>query len=142
MNRRKQMTNREMLNILKDIETFDVHVKNVIHKIIEDTVDPHICNIDEYEISDSEVAVQYEYYYHGYGGYDIAHIPIEWFNENFDYVLAYKEQQLKIKKEQEKKEAKRKKRKDKANKARKARKAKKEYDTYLKLKKKYETKGK
>jgi predicted ribosome quality control (RQC) complex YloA/Tae2 family protein len=132
------MTNREMLNILKDIETFDVHIKTVIYKIIEDTFDPHICNVDEYEISDDKVIVQYEYYYRGYGAYDVVHIPIDWFNEGFNYVLAYEEQQQKIKKEQEKKEAKRKKRAAEKRKKAKELKEKKEYNTYLKLKEKYE----
>lgn len=134
------MTNREMLNILKDIETFDIHIKNVIYKIIEDTFDPHICNVDAYEISDNEVIVQYEYYYRGYGAYDTVHISIDWFDESFDYVLAYEEQQRKIKEEQEKIEAKRKKSKAEKKKRSKELKAKKEYDTYLKLKKKYESK--
>jgi hypothetical protein len=132
------MTNREMLNILKDIETFDIHIKNVIYKIIEDTFDPHICNIDEYEILNDKVVVQYEYYYYGHGAYDTVHIPIDWFDESFDYVLAYEEQQRKIKEEKEKIEAKQKKRKAEKKKHAKELKEKKEYKTYLKLKEKYE----
>jgi hypothetical protein len=66
-------------------------------------------------------------------------VPIKWFDEGFDYEAAYREMKLKAEKRQKKILAAEKKRKTAAKKAAAERKAKKEYETYLKLKQKYDS---
>lgn len=133
------MKNREMLMELKKVEPIFDKLSNVAHEIVESTFDDRCCSIDDLIVRDKTVEVQYEYKCCEYYGHETVLVPIEWFDEGFDYEAAYKEMKRKAAEEEKKIAAAEKKRKAAAKKAAAARKAKKEYETYLKLKQKYET---
>ncbi len=133
------MKNKEMLMELKKVEPMYDKLIDVALEIVESTFDDCCCSIDDLIVGDKTVEVQYEYRCSGEYGHDYVHVPIEWFDEGFDYEAAFKEMKRREREaEQKKLEAKRK-QKAAAKKAAVARKAKKEYETYLKLKQKYES---
>lgn len=135
-----KMTNREMLMELKKVEPMFDKLIDVAHEIVESTFDVYCCGVDDLVVGDKTVEVQYEYHCHGEYAHSIVIVPIEWFDEGFDYKAAYKEMKRKEAEEEKKLEEAKKKRKAAAKKAAEKRKAKKEYETYLKLKQKYESK--
>ena len=140
------MTNREMLMVIKNTASSLEHIKEVAEKIISNTYitntcEHHINHVDYIDVKEHDVVVIYEYKTtHGWGNDEVT-IPIEWFDEEFDYVKAYEE--MLRKKEKNRKRAEKARRKRAAEKKKKAKvlKEKKEYETFLKLQKKYEAKG-
>lgn len=134
----EQMKNREMLMELKKVEPMFDKLIDVAHEIVESTFDDRCCDIDDLIVGDKTVEVQYETHCHGEYGHDYVHVPIEWFDEGFDYEAAYREMKRREAEEEKKIAEAEKKRKAAAKKAATARKAKEEYETYLKLKQKYE----
>ena len=132
------MKNREMLMELKKVEPMYDKLIDVAHEIVESTFDDRCCSIDDLVVGDKNVEVQYETHCNGEYGHDYVHVPIEWFDEGFDYEAAFKEMKRKVREAEQKKLEAERKRKAAAKKAAAARKAKKEYETYLKLKQKYE----
>ena len=137
---RIEMTNREMLMELKKVEPMFDKLSNVAHEMIESTFDVDCCGVDDLVVGDKTVEVQYETHCHGEYGHESVLVPIEWFDEGFDYEAAYKEMKRRAREAEQKKLEAEHKRKAAAKKAAVARKAKKEYETYLKLKQKYENK--
>ena len=135
----KQMKNREMLMELKKVEPMFDKLIDVAHEIVESTFDGYCCSIDDLTVRDKAVEVMYEYHCRGEYGHDSVLVPIEWFDEGFDYEAAYREMKRREAEEEKKIAEAEKKRKAAAKKAAAARKAKKEYETYLKLKQKYES---
>ena len=133
------MKNREMLMELKKVEPMFDKLIDVAHEIVESTFDDRCCSIDDLIVGDKTVEVQYETHCHGEYGHESVLVPIEWFDEDYDYEAAYKELKRKEAEEEKKIAEAEKKRKAAAKKAAAARKAKKEYETYLKLKQKYES---
>lgn len=139
------MTNREMLVVLKNTASSLEHIKEVAEKIISNTYvtntnDSHINHVNYIDVKEHDVEVDYEYT-NRYGWWsEQVTIPIEWFDEEFDYVKAYEE--MLRKKEEKRKCAEKARRKRAAEKKKKEKvlKEKKEYKTFLKLKKKYEAK--
>ena len=85
-----------------------------------------------------DVIVGYEYACRGEWWNEEVIIPIEWFDEDFDYVKAYEKILRKEEANRKRAEKARLKRAAEKRKHAKELKAKKEYDKYLKLKKKYE----
>ena len=134
----KQMKNREMLMELKKVEPMFDKLIDVVHEIVESTFDGYCCSIDDLIVEDKTVEVQYEYRCCGEYGHNYVKVPIEWFDEGFDYEAAYREMKRKQAEEDKKKLEAKRKCKAAAKKAAAARKAKKEFETYLKLKQKYE----
>lgn len=134
------MKNREMLMELKKVEPMFDKLIDVAHEIVESTFDSQCCSIEDLIVGDKTVEVLYEYRCRGEYGHDYVYVPIEWFDEGFDYEAAYKEMKRKAAEKEKKKLKAEKKRKAAAKKAAATRKAKKEYETYLKLKDKYEKK--
>ena len=134
----KQMKNREMLMELKKVEPMFDKLIDVAQEIVESTFDRQCCSIEDLIVGDKTVEVLYEYRCGGEYGHDYVYVPIEWFDEGFDYKAAYKEMKRKEAEEEKKRIEAEQKRKAAAKKAAKARKAKEEYETYLKLKQKYE----
>ena len=132
------MKNREMLMELKKVEPMFDKLIDVAHEIVESTFDNYCCSIDDLIVGDKTVEVLYEYHYPSEYGHDSVLVPIEWFDEGFDYEAAFKEMKHKEHEEEQKRIEAKRKRKAAAKKAVAARKAKKEYETYLKLKQKYE----
>ena len=115
-------------------------LRDVAYEIVERIFDYSCCGISDLIVGDKTVKVQYEYRCSGEYGHESVCVPIEWFDEGFDYRSAYKEMKRKEAEEEKKKrlEAERK-RKAKAKIDAEAH-NKKEYETYLKLKQKYEPK--
>ena len=131
------MTNREMLMEIKNTAPSLEHIKEVAEKIISKTCDSYIDNVNYIDVKDYDVVVGYEYAYRGEWCNEEVIIPIEWFDEEFDYVKAY--EKILRKEEANRKRAEKARLKRAAEKRKKAKelKEKKEYDAYLKLKNKY-----
>lgn len=134
------MNNREMLMELKKTEPMFDKLSDVAYKIVERTFDYYCCSIDDLIVGDKTVEVVYEYRCRGEYGHESVLVPIEWFDEGFDYETAYREIKRKEAEEEKKIAAAEKRRKAAEKKQKAACKAKKEYETYLKLKQKYESK--
>jgi hypothetical protein len=132
------MKNREMLMELEKVEPMFDYLADVADEIVTSTFDGYCYSVDDLIVRDKAVEVVYEYYCRGEYGHESVVVPIEWFDEGFDYEAAYREMKRKEAEEEKKIAAAEKKRKAAAKKAAAARKAKKEYETYLKLKQKYE----
>lgn len=136
-----EMTNREMLMVLKNATSSFEHIKEVAEKIISNTCDRNIEYVNYVKVKENDVIVNYGYSCRGEYGDSEVIFPIEWFDEGFDYVKAYEE--LLRKREADRKRAEKDRMKREAEKRKRAKelKEKKEYKTYLKLKEKYESKG-
>ena len=132
------MKNRKMLMELKKVEPMFNKLSDVACEIVKSTFDDYCCSIDDLIVRDKTVEVVYEYHCHGEYGNESVFVPIEWFDEGFDYEAAYKEMKRKEAEEEKMRIEAERKRKAKARKAAAALKAKKEYETYLKLKRKYD----
>lgn len=130
--------NREMLAELKRVEPMFDKLSIVAHEIVERTFDSQCCSIDDLVVGDKTVEVQYEYRCRGEYGHDYVNVPIEWFDEGFDYEAAYREMKRKEAEEEQKKLEAEQKRKAAAKRRAAVRKASRELETYLKLKQKYE----
>ena len=132
------MTNREMLMIIKNAAPSLEHIKEVAEKIISKTYIDHIKGVNYIVVTETDVLVDYYYTYRGEWIRSEIEIPIEWFDEGFDYVKAY--EKILRKEEANRKRAEKARLKRAAEKRKKAKelKEKKEYKTYLKLKEKYE----
>ena len=133
------MTNGEMLMELKKAKSILDYLADVADEIVTSTFDGNCYSVDDLIVGDKMVEVVYEYCCRGEYGHESVAVPIEWFDEGFDYEAAYREMKHKEAEEKKKIAAAKKKHKSAAKKAAAARKAKKEYETYLKLKQKYET---
>jgi hypothetical protein len=133
-----KMTNREMLMVIKNVAPSLEHIKEVAEKIISKTRDIYIEYANYIDVKENDVVVGYNYSCRGEWGNEEVIIPIEWFDEGFDYVKEY--EKILRKEEANKKRAEKARLKRAAEKRKKAKelKEKKEYKTYLKLKEKYE----
>ena len=130
-----------MLMELKKVEPMFDKLSNVAYEIVKNVFDDYCTSIDDIIVGDKTVEVAYEYYCHGVYGHESVLVPIEWFDEGFDYEAAFKEMKRKEREAEQKKLEVERKRKAAAKKAAEKRKAKKEYETYLKLKQKYENRA-
>jgi len=133
------MKNREILAEIKRVEPMIEHIEDIALDIVGSTFDNYCCSIDDLIVGDKTVEVLYEYHCPSEYGHDSVLVPIEWFDEGFDYEAAYKEMKRKEREEEQKRIDAERKRKAAAKKAAAERKAKKEYETYLKLKQKYDS---
>ena len=128
-----------MLMVLKNATPSFVHIKEVAEKIISHTCDSRITFVNYIKVKENDVILNYEYSCRGEYGTEEVIVPIEWFDEGFDYVKAY--EKILHKEEANRKRAEKARLKRVAEKRKKAKelKEKKEYKTYLKLKEKYES---
>ena len=131
------MKNKEMLMELKKVKPMFDKLSNVAYEIVESTFDGCGSSIDDLIVGDKTVEVVYEYRCGEYGHNSVL-VPIKWFDEGFDYEAAYKEMKRKEREEEQKRIEAERKRKAAAKRRAAIKKANKEYDTYLKLKQKYE----
>ena len=123
------MTNREMILEIKRVEPMLDHIKDLAMEIIKSNYD--ISSVGDIIISDTDICILFE---DSWGNNAIT-FPIEWFDEGFDYKSALKERQRIAEEKRKREEAEfRKQARERAKK--------KEYETFLKLKKKYEATGK
>lgn len=97
------MKNREMLMELKKVEPMYDKLIDVALDIVESTFDDSCCSIDDLIVGDKTVEVQYETHCHGEYGHDYVYVPIEWFDEGFDYEAAFKEMKRKAREAKRKK---------------------------------------
>lgn len=132
------MKNREMLMELKKVEPMFDKLSDIAHKIVERIFDCYCYSIDDLIVGDKTVEVMYEYHCSGEFGHASVLVPIEWFDEDYDYEAACKELKRKEAEEEKKIAEAEKKRKAAAKKTAAKCKAEKEYETYLKLKQKYD----
>lgn len=125
------MTHREMIKKVKETQSLRDKIIKLAEKIIKDTLDRNITDINDIKITQREIKVYYETHCYGECYTETAHIPIEWFDERFNYRKAYDDLVQKKEEERKKKEAA-------ERKAAIAAAEIKEYNMYLNLKKKYE----
>lgn len=137
-----------MLMVLKNATSSFEHIKEVAEKIISRTHDSHITFANYVNVTENDVTVNYEYSCRGEYGTEEIIIPIEWFDEEFDYVKAYEKilrkaeaNRKRAEKARLKRAAEKRKRAAEKRKHAKELKEKKEYNMYLKLKEKYESNG-
>lgn len=135
------MTNREMIMVIKNNASSLEHIKEVAEKIISRTCNSYIDNVNYIDVREYDVAVGYEYSCRGEWIRSEIEIPIEWFDEDFDYVKEYEKFLRRVEANRKRAEKARLKRAAEKRKKAKELKEKKEYDTYLKLKEKYESNG-
>lgn len=134
------MRNREMLEEIKRVEPIRSKMRELADKIVAGTFDYSLeCTTDLIVLED-KVEVHYDCCCRGEWGHDVVHVPIEWFDEGFDYKAAYTDMLKKQEAAKKLAEAARKRKEEAAKKRAKAKKAEKEFKTYLKLKEKYEAK--
>jgi hypothetical protein len=120
-----------MLSAMKNVEPLYDHIESVAIDIIKDTFDYCIRHVEDISVLDTYVTVYYENSYGGSYDQDSVKIPIEWFDEGFDYKSAYREILREAEEKRIAEEAEKKKKEKELQK-------KKDYNTYLELKKKYE----
>ena len=85
------MTNREMLSAIKNAKSIFAYIESVAIKIIQDTFDHNIRYVEDIIVLNTEVVVSYMSSRSGCYEYEKVRIPIEWFDEGFDYKSAYGE---------------------------------------------------
>ena len=73
----------------------------IAHKIVVNTFDYSCYNIDDLIVEDKTVKVVYEYSCCGEYGHESVLVPLEWFDEGFNYVAAYKEMKCKEREEEQ-----------------------------------------
>jgi hypothetical protein len=83
------MTNREMLFKIQSVEPLISHIKERAAIIINCTFDNYIQTVIDIEVSDAYVEIFYDYCIYNEWGKESVKIPIEWFDEGFDYKSAY-----------------------------------------------------
>lgn len=132
------MTNGEKIVALKKVQHCREEISNLLVQIVHGTYDYHCEDIRDFRITDNKIFVDYEWNCRGEYGRDECSIPIEWLNEDFDYMAAYKEECLQAELARIRNEENEKKRLEKLRKARAKLKEEQEYKKYLALKKKYE----
>lgn len=132
------MKNREMLMEIKNVEPMYDKLIDIAHKIVKSTFDYLCYSVNDLIVGDKMVEVLYEYHCRSEYGHKSVLVPIEWFDEDFDYEAAFKEMKRRAREVEQKRLEAERKWKAAAEKAAATRKAKKEYETYLKLKRKYE----
>lgn len=138
MREENTMKNREMLMELKRVEPMLDKLSDVAHEIVERTFESRCCSIDDLIVGDKTVEVQYEYRCCGEYGHDYVNVPIEWFDEGFDYEAAYREMKCREREAELKKLEAERRRKAAAKRRAAVKRASREFETYLKLKQKYE----
>ena len=136
------MTVQEKLDVLKNVQDYEVEVKNKLEEIIVNTYDYHCYLIEDFIVGSKFIDVTYSYTCRGYSDTDYVCIPREWLDEGFDYEAAYEEERRKAEEKRKQEELEEQKQKEESEKkaAKKVAKHKEqqEHELYLKLKKKYE----
>lgn len=130
----KTMTVQEKLDALKNVQDYEVEVKNKLEEIIVNTYDYHCYLIEDFIVGSKFIDVTYRYTCRGYSDINYVCIPREWLDNGFDYKTAFEEQFRKAE-EWKQKEFEKHKLKDLLEKKAAEQQ---EHELYLKLKKKYE----
>lgn len=137
----KNMTIREKLSEIKSVQGYKDEIKEILEKIIYDTYDCHIDDVQDFRVGDTDIEVDYRYTCRGEHGGEGVDIPIEWLDEGFDYREAHRKMLREAERRERRAEAQRKYRAKKTKEKRKQLKKKteeREYKTYLRLKEKFD----
>lgn len=132
------MTIQEKLDALKNVQDYEVEVKNKLNEIIKRTYDDHCYLVDDFIVGDEFIDVTYSYSCRGCCDTDYATIPRKWLDDGFDYKTAFEEERRKAEEKRKQEELEEQKRKEEAEKKAAKHKEQQEHELYLKLKKKYE----
>jgi hypothetical protein len=118
---------------LTEFLDLDAELRAALKSIIKDTYDYACDGVDGYEFYDDGKIIQCHYSYSCRGEYDTdwCIIPVKWLEEGYDYKADFEEMKRKSEEERKRMEEEKKKKDQK-------RKENAEYETYLKLKEKYE----
>ncbi len=127
---------QEKLAKLREFLDLDVELKEALVPIIKDTYDYHCDGVEGYDFSEDGKSIECHYSYRcrGESDTDWCKIPIKWLEDGYDYKADYEEMRRKSEEERKRWEEEEKKKAQ-------ERKEKAEYETYLKLKEKYENAG-
>jgi len=125
---------KEKLAKLREFLDLDAELKEELEPIIKDTYDYHCDGVEGYDFSEDGKNIECHYFYtcRGESDTDWCAIPIKWLEDGYDYKADYEEMRRKSEEE-------RKRREEEEKKKAQERKEKAEYETYLKLKEKFET---
>lgn len=128
-----QMTIDETVQKLKEFLDLDAEFKEKLEPIIKDTYDYHCDGVEDYWFSDDGKTIECRYSYtcRGYSATDWCYIPIRWLEYGYDYKAEFEEMRRKSEEESKRMEEEEKKKEQ-------ERKEKVEYETYLKLKEKFD----
>ena len=118
---------------INEFFVIDSEFKAELKTIIKDTYDYQCDGIEEYWFSDDgkTIGCYYSYRCRGESDTDYCNIPVRWLKDGYDYKAEYKEMKRKSEEERKRKEEEKKKKEQ-------ERKEKEEYETYLKLKEKFD----
>ena len=124
---------KENLAKLSEFLDLDAELKEELEPIIKDTYDYHCDGVENYWFSDNGKTIECHYSYRccGESDTDYCNIPVRWLEDGYDYKAEFEEMRRKSEEE-------RKRREEEEKKKAQERKEKAEYETYLKLKEKYE----
>ena len=129
---------KSMIRKIEEVQPLVSEINKRLQQVISDTFDYDCDGIDGFWLDNDVVSCRYQYSCCNETDWDHAAIPVQWLEDGFDYVAAYADMKRIKEEERLAAEAEEKKRKEAAEKAAEAEEARKEYETYLKLKEKYE----
>ncbi len=124
---------KEKLAKLSEFLDLDTELKEELKPIIKDTYDECCWGIEDYWFSDDKKTIEcyYSYRCRGESDTDYCNIPVRWLEDGYDYKAEFEKMRRKSEEERKRREEEEKKKVQ-------ERKEKAEYETYLKLKEKYE----
>ena len=124
------MTTRQKIEAIRNVQEYEVEIQDKLETIIKSTSDSLCYSLQQITIGDKVINVEY---LRGLSG-DLCDvdIPIEWLDDGFDYVAAYRDKAFREREERLKKEAE-------AKALAKLAAENEEYKTFLRLKKKFES---
>lgn len=123
----------EKMAKLAEFLALDSEFKAELEYIVKDTYDYHCDGVEGYNFSEDGKTIECHYSYRSYGESDTdwCDIPVRWLEDGYDYMADFEEMRRKSEDE-------RKRREEEERKKVQERKERAEYETYLKLKEKYE----
>ena len=81
---------QEKIKTITDAKKIIDDFYNQIAVIIEKTADSHIDYVEDANIENQDIEVNYIYHCRGESDHDYTTIPVEWLEDGFDYVADYK----------------------------------------------------
>lgn len=129
---------RDKIEAVKNVQPYRDEIISKLEEIIKNTYDYHLDSVNSFTIADGIITADYSYTCRGEHDMDSAGVPVEWLDEGFDYESAYREEVCRAEERRREAELEQKRKEAAAKKATAEQRAKKEYETYLRLKNKYE----
>ena len=132
------MKMRDKIEAVMRVQPYRDEIISKLEEIIKNTYDYFLSDVRDFTIADGIITADYNYACRGEYDMASAGVPVEWLDEGFDYESAYREQVRKAEEKRREAELEQKRKEAAAKKAAAEQRAKKEYETYLRLKNKYE----